>query len=88
LGQVQSLAGELVETWCRRTAQLAASITPEIAVPDIISQNEYDVRLARTHWDCSFLSLETNIDVPLELLLKRCGSITAAKEIANTNDEF
>ena len=45
LREAQTLAGELVDARRRRAAQLAAAVGPEVAVADVVGEDEHDVGL-------------------------------------------
>ena len=52
LREPQTLAGELVDARRRRAAQLAAAVGPEVAVADVVGEDEHDVGLLRLLRDC------------------------------------
>lgn len=45
LSEAHSLTGELINTRGWRTSQLCATVWAQIAITDVIGQNEYDVWL-------------------------------------------
>jgi hypothetical protein len=46
LREPQPLAGQLVDARRRRTAQFTAAVRTQIAVADVVGENEYDIGLA------------------------------------------
>jgi hypothetical protein len=45
-------AGELVDIWRRRATQLAPAVGSEVAVADVVGEDEHDVGLLRLLRDC------------------------------------